>query len=477
LARVLATIEEQSQHGLAREDPGNWARQAIGRVMEWVGAGTSETSRDGNDWRKTKLSRALATATQIVAQDCGNQLTKTLFTLMELPGARFAGAEAALRRVLDFCLQQAQVQKQSYEKQAPKTLQAWAHVETAAAECIHGESGFRLFGGRSNRRLLRAFVECLSQFAHQRLNEDAILACRQFFNALHGQVQERLRDLQFCRQRLRHLQDGLQGHAPEGEDDSATTRALTETPSGKSPAPSTEAFYENLRQSATARVVLPDSEQELERAAIRLLQRLKPEEWVQLDKDLHEHVLLSRGGLHGALMTSGDIIKSLAQPLVDDAIGLLGQHMPMMDVAQILGSEFGLMAQDGTPAQHASGDKAFAAYAAGALDEQISGYLNRAAPLLSDGSDKNRQSFLLVPASDMGRLLGETVKKVCPDLMVVRVPGQADLMFCREQGCLSVQQLHKLLKQFRSAYEASAVTPPISPHARFDIVDWLPLDP
>ena len=65
LARVLATIEEQSQQPLAREDPGNWARQAIGRVMEWVGGGVSETSRDGNDWRKTKLSRALATATRI----------------------------------------------------------------------------------------------------------------------------------------------------------------------------------------------------------------------------------------------------------------------------------------------------------------------------------------------------------------------------------------------------------------------------
>jgi hypothetical protein len=60
---------------------------------------------------------------------------------------------------------------------------------------------------------------------------------------------------------------------------------------------------------------------------------------------------------------------------------------------------------------------------------------------------------------------------------VVRVPGQSDLMFCREQGCLSVQELHKVLRQFRSAYEAAAVTPPTSPHARFDIMDWLPLDP
>jgi hypothetical protein len=50
-------------------------------------------------------------------------------------------------------------------------------------------------------------------------------------------------------------------------------------------------------------------------------------------------------------------------------------------------------------------------------------------------------------------------------------------MFCREQGCLSVQELHKLMKQFRVAYEGTAPTAAVSPHARFDIVDWLPLDP
>ena len=41
------------------------------------------------------------------------------------------------------------------------------------------------------------------------------------------------------------------------------------------------------------------------------------------------------------------------------------------------------------------------------LGEQIRGYLDRAVPLLSEVDDKNKHAFLLVPASDIGRHLGE----------------------------------------------------------------------
>jgi hypothetical protein len=64
-----------------------------------------------------------------------------------------------------------------------------------------------------------------------------------------------------------------------------------------------------------------------------------------------------------------------------------------------------------------------------------------------------------------------------PDIKLVRVPGQSDLMFCREQGPLSLEDLHRVLSVSRRAYEAMVNASQTSPHARFDIVDWLPLDP
>jgi hypothetical protein len=470
LTRFLATLEEQSQQTVAAEDPGNWARQAVGRVREWVGASVA-LSQEGHDWRKTKLNRALASAAQKVAEELEQQLSAQLLGLMQKPGARVASAEMALNTIQQFCQQQVMAQKQRLEQQAPRTAQAAQQLEISLEECATGGGGFRLFAGRSNRRLLRSFMESLMQFARQRLAEEMIAACRHCFTAFSGRIQDRLRDLQFCRQRLKYLQASLEGPSPDDNDDVNTTRAVAETPLSRSPAPSTEAFYEGLRQSATARVLLPEGEQDLERAAIRFLQRIKPDEWVQLDRDLDEHVLQPRGGLHGSLMTNGDIGRQLTDPLLEEAISLLGQHLPIMDVAHILGREFGLVQPDG------SHNGAHPTPAGTELSVQIESYLDRAAPLLTEGTEKSRLSFLLVPASEVGRHLGEAVMKVLPDVKVVRVPGQADLMFCREQSCLSVQELHKVLQQFRGAYQSAAVTPANSPHSRFDIIDWLPLDP
>jgi hypothetical protein len=46
-----------------------------------------------------------------------------------------------------------------------------------------------------------------------------------------------------------------------------------------------------------------------------------------------------------------------------------------------------------------------------------------------------------------------------------------------EQGGLALEELKSLLQPCHAAYEAAAATPLTSPHARFDVVDWLPLEP
>jgi hypothetical protein len=84
-------------------------------------------------------------------------------------------------------------------------------------------------------------------------------------------------------------------------------------------------------------------------------------------------------------------------------------------------------------------------------------------------------AYLLVPASDAGKTYGDESRRALPQLQLVRVPGQAALLFCREQGSLRIEDLEKLLGPCRRAYEETAVTPLASPHARYDIVDWIPL--
>ena len=79
--------------------------------------------------------------------------------------------------------------------------------------------------------------------------------------------------------------------------------------------------------------------------------------------------------------------------------------------------------------------------------------------------------------SNAGKGLSESITELFPELKVVRVPGQSDLMFLCEQGGLTFEELKSLLKPCRAAYEANAPSQVTSPHARFDVVDWLPLEP
>jgi len=177
-------------------------------------------------------------------------------------------------------------------------------------------------------------------------------------------------------------------------------------------------------------------------------------------------VLTPRGGLHGACTTSGDLARQLAGPLLDEIGSLLGQHLPIMDVAQILNQEIE------SPAS-ANGHTR----APGDWSGQVKDFLDRARPLVESKGGKGDDAFLLVPASQAGKALVEAVQKALPDINLVRVAGQSDLMICREQGGLTATDLRSLFKTCQAAYEAASPAPASSPHARFDILDWMPLEP
>ncbi len=459
LTSMLATLEEQSQQAVAQDDPGNWARQAMNKVREWVGTG-SDSSHETADWKKSRLGRALTVATQKVAEEWDRSLSEALWGLMDHPGHRVATAELALTKARKFCEESADAHRPRLEQQAQRTQKAWQQLETALEACLAGGGGggwsfpALLFGGRP-RRHLRVFVDHLAAYARQRLAEEVVGATQQFFGFLHGRLGERLRDLTFCRQRLRHLQECLDTPEVDGEE-MAVTRFGADTTMSHSPVPSTESFWEAIRQSATAHVVLPEGDDDLERAALHFLKGLKTDQWTQLDQLLQERVLAPLGGLHNACATCGDLARNLAGPLVDQAAGCLGEHLPIMDVAQVQ------MALASSTAE---------------VESQTHACFDQAAPLVSGKDPANQHAFLLIPASEAGKSFGEKTRQAVPDLKVVRVPGQADLMFCREQGFLTIEDLQQLLRTSRQAYESLSGVPHSSPHARCDIVDWVPLDP
>lgn len=453
LTGVLSSLEEQSQQSVAQDDMANWVRQALGRMQDWVGTHAGGSHHD-SDLQKSRLSRALIQATQKVGEYWDQRLSEVAFGLMEHPGKRTSSAEAALNRFVQFCGDSAATNHARLEQQMQKTRQASLQLDKALESCLSGGGGFSLFGGR-NKRLLRVFMDHLAAYSRQCVGESLVASGLQFYSSLRGRLDERLRELTFCRQRLRNMQENLEltGVA----DDPSNARYDAEVTPTHSPMPSTEAYWDAIRESETARLVLPDGEDDLERAADRFLKTVKQEQWTQLDQSVQDLVLAPLGGLHKVCVTNSDLARSLANPVLAQLSSTLGNLLPVTDVADV---EFSAATARRTD-----------------ISASIRSYYGHAAPLIGPKATEDQASFLLIPASDKGKAFGEAAKKVVPDLDLVLVPGQADLMFCREQGYMTAEDFRTYFRYCRTAYDELSVVPNTSPHARFDITDWVPLDP
>jgi serine/threonine protein kinase len=532
LTRLLLTFEEQCRQSVAQDDPGAWARQTLGRVRDWLGSGVAPPGVNMVQQRRSALTRALEAAAGQLAQDWDAKFGEVINGLTEYGGRRVAVAEEAVTRLMQFCEQAMQEHQTRVKQQSVRTQQAQQALDGALEACMNGGGGWSLFVGRS-RRAVRGFFDHLAAFARQCLAEDISASVLLFFAGLRGKLADRRRDLEFCRQRLRHLQETLTNGTESGDADvenmpdsgsvarsqmgsglnSTATWPVPSVQLSPTPLLSTEAYWESIRDSTTNRVVLPDGEPDLQHAARHFLQLLTPEHWSNLDQVIGEGVLTPAGGLLKLCMDNRDLIRHFAAPLLSEAIACLSDHLPITDVAQAeFSSDAGLddrilayhasampvltrcagsagpgatpvvpSINEGSayPARRGSGLRRAVAVGAGTGADLGRGQIppDSPGPRPRIPSKDDETAFLLIPASDAGKDFGEKAQMLLPELQLVNVPGQADLMLCREQLDLCTEDLERVLRFSRAAYMELSPVPQSSPHARFDIQDWSPLDP
>jgi hypothetical protein len=413
---------------------------------------------------------------------------------MEHPGRRVAIAEKALARMIEYCNEAAEAHEARQKQQGPRTKKAQDQLQTALESCVTGASGFSWFGNRA-KRLIRVFMDHLAAYSRQCLTEDIAAAIGHFYVQLGNRLNDRVRDLTYCRQRLRHMQEALDYNTQTLEEQLAeTTQANGESVPSPTPYMSSETFWDSIRESVTTSVVLPARETNLERAAQRFLATLTQEQMTQLDQSLQDHVLGIRGGLQKACLNTNDVLRHLAGPLVTQAVECLSSHLQITDVAQVEFSRGDTAEGDLAARIHKYHAKAepLLGHSVGVASGSVRHLNSRSdydfsspspAPGHEDngngksGADPNQPTFLLIPASEAGKKYGELAHAELEGVHLVNVPGQADLMFCREQASLRVEHLERLIRACRAAYDESAHVPHTSAHARFDVQEWTPLDP
>jgi hypothetical protein len=440
VARMITELIEEANRPEVSTNPAIWAEQAITQFEEWVGS--RATGADDSVLRRSRFSVVYTNAVSFVAEDWEKRLVAGIAAVMDRPGRRTAAMEVALNNLIAFCDQAAAAQEEVVERHREMVRDSRDQLRRALDLCRGGAGALGRFLGVGMSRHARQFLEQLRVFAYARLAEDTLEAGTQFFKHLRSKLNDRLTDLGFMRQRLRHLQQNLAAPADVAYDPSRLDL-------------SDDAMGNVLSSSVTVRVVLPDGVRDMEAAALQFVQQLTPEMYRRLDEAVQTLVLAPLGGLQAICQRNSDLGRLLAGPLVDQTAAFLAEHLPTADVAEV---ELSAAAANGKP-----------------LEYHIQKFYRRAAPLVQAPQGRDQATFLLHPNGPASLQLAAAAQKVLSDIELVPGSGPTDLTLCREQGFLSAADLTQLLSLCQAAYTEVAHAPSSSPHARFDVQEWLPL--
>jgi serine/threonine protein kinase len=442
IERWLNGLEGQIEPTARRQEAGSWARNVWDQAREFIG--TRPTNESEITVRRSRVSKALDVAIGRAAEMWGNEFAELTRPLEEHPGPRIAAIEWALRRLATVCDDAAATMDKKVEAFGVKSRQARTDVQSALDACQAGSGTFSFFGGRSSRSM-RHLLEQLRTFARLRLQEDLLDATARFYRALKGKIEDRLRDLSYCRMRLVNLLQTLDSPLLNLPASSDTPLALSE-----------EALQQTLHPTNTLQVVLPAGENHIERSAKNVVKSVKPNDLLRLEHALGKLVLEPRGGLTSLCRVNADMLRTLVAPMIEQTTAFLGELMPVTDVTEVEVSTSQVKKVE--------------------LGARVQDYHRRAVPPCR-ASESEEQAFVVVPDTDPGKAYAGVVKKVLPAVLTVPVQGSAtDLMYCREHGCLRPDELTTLLGLCLPAYYAALASPHSSPHARFDVTEWMPLN-
>jgi eukaryotic-like serine/threonine-protein kinase len=424
-----------------RTDAGTWARGVWEQARDLIGnrpSGDLETAV-----RRSRLNKLLEEAIKRIADSWGNEFAEATRVLEERPGHRIGAIESALRKLCEWCNSAAGFAERKVDQLGVNVGQAKTDVQSALEICKAGSGSFSFFGGRSSRSM-RHFLDQLRTYARVRLQEDLADATARFYRSLRARLEERLRELSYCRTRMDQLIQTLESPLLNLPASSDTPVSISE-----------EALQQTIRPSNTLQVVLPSGETHLERSAKKMASTVKEEDIDRLETALEKLVLEPRGGLTALCNLNADMIRTLVGPMVEQTTAFLSDLLPATDVTEV----------------ETSAAKAKKVE----LPARIQEYYRRSAPP-AGATDADEQTFVLVPDSESGKDFATLVKKTVPTALTVAVNGAAtDLMFCREHGCLRIDEVVALMSNCVPAYYQTLANPHVAPHARYDVTEWMPL--
>ncbi len=440
IERWLSGLESQVAVAGRHPDAGTWSRAVWEQARDLIGV--RPTGEQDTAIRRSRTAKLLDESIKRVAEMWGNEFAELVRPLEELPGRRLGAVAMALKKLGAVCTEWADAADARVQQVTVKARQAKNDVQAAHDLCQAGSGTFSFFGGRSGRSM-RHFLDQIRAFARVRLQEDLADATARFYRELRVRIEDRLRELAYCRARVETLIQNMESPLTSLPPSSDTPVAISE-----------EALQQTLHPTNTLNVVLPAGDRHIERSAAKVVKLLKTEDVQRLEVALQKLVLEPRGGLTSLCALNADMGRTLVAPMVEQTTAFLSDLLPVTDVTEVEMSTTQARKLDPSA--------------------RIQEYHTRSVP--SCGSEGDTRTFVLVPETESGTSFANLVKRVLPAALTISVNGPAtDLMFCREHSNLRPDEVAALLAACQPAYYQALANPHVAPHARYDVTEWLPL--
>jgi len=362
------------------------------------------------------LIRTMREGTTRLLGEWGQRLAELPVHLIEEPAFRLAGAEEAIRNLvatIEQVLQQQEPLQRQLVQQATDSHQQLVTL-------FHS-----LRAGRRPTLSVKELAELLRSYPRQRFQSQVLQHVTGAFISLRGQLNDELREVNFCRVRLTELLRQLEEGGRRGSVQGGVRPEL-------------------------CKLLFPSGCRDLGEAVERFLAQITPEILLELDTCIEEMLKAQFKALVNVCLNTANQLRNVETALLETTEAFANRLLVETSAAE-------MFLEQHTDPQ----------VAADAIQE----YYNEAAPELSPGrmSRVSEMCLLATPSDPSSTIFRQRAAEVLKDVELQAVPNSQDVVFYRELNHMALSDLEQLGPVGQDAYRQMTTTENFTPHTRIDV--------
>ncbi len=374
------------------------------------------------------VPNTLREAAETIFRHSGAELAERALQYLDQPSDRVAGAEEAVRQSISVVEQWLQQTEAAISRVTANLQALMERLRQQVAEIDKAGVGKRTDGRRA--QLIAGAFEQLGHYPELRYQQLLLQRVVGIYISLRGHLSDQIKELGFCRKRLRDLPQFFDAPCPE---DLPADASLGKTLAGASTLfPGCDSLSEAVDQTVSA---------------------FSDAELAHLEETIQPALRRNFPSLVQVCNAPNQRLQDLRRWMVAEVQALLQQQMPCQDVAELMQQRF--------PDQQALKEALWQAF-----EEAIPG-------VLEQGLTCERELTLLAaPDSDAGRRIRTVAQSILPECQTVLTRSKDEIVIYRESIGIQLEDLKQLGPAAREAYDLSCSLEHFSPHTRLDIAEW-----